>query len=458
MPATKQAAYIAFMTGTEIRGGVGSKAVLSMEFGALAPNSGRSLPKPIDPTGLHVDPKVLALSGDTRSRLSAATKQDGQRGETSKLLRFPGSKTGVHQNRSSAGTSRRQVPRVFKYLANRAPEAMRFQPGTTNLDLGGGKWDDGTEFLAGRGVTNLVWDPFNRSPEHNASIEARMKTEKFPTVTIANVLNVIAEPQVRDEVIRLAAQSLQAEGSAFFQVYERDGSGQGTETRDGYQTNMKGDAYRSEVEQHFEDVKVLRFGKESALLIATGPKAKPASDMASTASDLEAQARKAGIPGRGKTFGVGKEMGPKVYVHVSSESALPGDAVGTARARAQRELKRLGVKDFEPAVIRFDRKTGEVAFLESPDFDRAHEPTVGRSVLVKPDGKVKLTEPSKDPTIYHHKWTMVAPDYDGFSVSESIARSLRWWALHPDKSRIGRKSYWEAEVLPRLDARDSKAA
>ncbi|MCU0720689.1 MAG: hypothetical protein MUC83_13355 [Pirellula sp.] len=45
----------------------------------------------------------------------------------------------------------------------------------------------------------------------------------------------------------------------------------------------------------------------------------------------------------------------------------------------------------------------------------------------------------------------MADDYPGFDVAESKARSIRWIDLGDvDRSRIGRKSYWELFVVPRL--------
>ena len=43
-------------------------------------------------------------------------------------------------------------------------------------------------------------------------------------------------------------------------------------------------------------------------------------------------------------------------------------------------------------------------------------------------------------------------DYTGFDITESKHRSILWQLLVPpvDTKRIGRKSYWEALVLPRL--------
>ncbi len=57
-----------------------------------------------------------------------------------------------------------------------------------------------------------------------------------------------------------------------------------------------------------------------------------------------------------------------------------------------------------------------------------------------------------DPYIYHHKWLFVPDDYTGFNVAESKARSEQWIALSGvDRSRIGRLSFWEQNVVPRLN-------
>ena len=56
-----------------------------------------------------------------------------------------------------------------------------------------------------------------------------------------------------------------------------------------------------------------------------------------------------------------------------------------------------------------------------------------------------------DPFIYHHKWLFVKDDYDGFDVEESKTRSRAWMALTDiDRTRIGKKSYWEGTVVQRL--------
>ena len=59
------------------------------------------------------------------------------------------------QNYTSANTSinSTKVPAVFR--------KADFCKGTVNLDMGGGKYDTATEYLEGKGVENLILDPYN---------------------------------------------------------------------------------------------------------------------------------------------------------------------------------------------------------------------------------------------------------------------------------------------------------
>ncbi len=162
------------------------------------------------------------------------------------------------------------------------------------------------------------------------------------------------------------------------------------------------------------------------------------------AEDLLAQCRKLGIGGRADINGTscGKRMGKSVYVHQSYEDLLDVD---DAKAKLP--------GDFEYAVVKLDEDSGCVSFIESKDFDEADEPTVGRSARVCGD-EVTWRNPSDDPQIYHHKWMMVGEDYDGFDVVESMRRSIAWKSIVGKdaklSSRIGKKSVWESEVVPKL--------
>ena len=102
-------------------------------------------------------------------------------------------------------------------------------------------------------------------------------------------------------------------------------------------------------------------------------------------------------------------------------------------------------------TFKWNRRTDDVSFIQSPDWDTAPEPIVGDSVKVAADGSTRFRAANREnPQIYHHKHEFVAPDYDGFSLAESRKRSQQWEALKPDKTRIGYRHYWDREVVPRL--------
>lgn len=145
---------------------------------------------------------------------------------------------------------------------------------------------------------------------------------------------------------------------------------------------------------------------------------------------------------RSPKYGVGKEIGGAVYVHCQFE-----DVFGDVVAKAKEQLP----DGFEYQVVKYDARSGNISFVASPDFDTADEPIVGEIITVKPGGIVKRRKQSADPEIYHHKWLFVRDDYCGFDVIASRQRSEQWTALtNVDRARIGRKSYWEEHVLPRL--------
>ena len=138
---------------------------------------------------------------------------------------------------------------------------------------------------------------------------------------------------------------------------------------------------------------------------------------------------------------VGKYIGGCLYVHRQYEGVIPG----------LEDIKKNvgGVGGYN--LVKYNTETGVVTFICCNGFDTDPEPTLGNSILVKPDGSYHFFIPHEDPWIYHHKWLMVRDDYQGFNVAESKKRSEAWLALEDiDKSRIGKLSYWTSYVLPRL--------
>lgn len=155
--------------------------------------------------------------------------------------------SSVSQRFGSAATSLNQVARAFNKID--------WKKGTINLDLGGGRFDKATDFLREKGVENMVFDPFNRSAEHNRETAERVRNEKVDTVTCNNVLNVVESQSSRDNIILQAARALKTNGTAYFSVYEGNKSGVGRQTKsDSWQNNRPTKDYVKEIEKFFDDV------------------------------------------------------------------------------------------------------------------------------------------------------------------------------------------------------------
>lgn len=166
----------------------------------------------------------------------------------------------VSQEITSAKTSIKQVAGLFK------DKNAKF--GKTNIDVGGGRFNLVTDYLAERGTKNMVFDPYNRGVDENtATLRYLQNGGRADTATCANVLNVIREPDARANVILEVAKCIRDSGTAYFTVYEGDGSGEGRQTSSGWQNNRKTADYVSEIVRYFDDVQ--RKGK---LIIATNPK------------------------------------------------------------------------------------------------------------------------------------------------------------------------------------------
>lgn len=163
------------------------------------------------------------------------------------------------QQFTSANTSinKFKVPALFK--------AYDWKPGTWNLDYGAGKYDNATEYLKTRGVDNVSYDPYNRTEQENENaLSLTLLYGGADTVTISNVLNVIAEKEVRKQVLEHAHEILTYCGECVISVYEGDRTGTGRQTgKDQWQNNMRLDEYMDEVKEVFGNV-----AKRKGLIIA----------------------------------------------------------------------------------------------------------------------------------------------------------------------------------------------
>ena len=155
----------------------------------------------------------------------------------------------AEQKISSANTSinSSKLPAIFNLVD--------FKSGSLNLDFGGGKFDNASEFLAQQDVESLVYDPYNRTAEHNKEVIKKVRENGgADTITLSNVLNVIAEPDSRLAVLRNFKKLLKSGGTLYITVYEGTGKGDSKETKAGYQLNKKTADYIEEISSVFSDV------------------------------------------------------------------------------------------------------------------------------------------------------------------------------------------------------------
>lgn len=141
-----------------------------------------------------------------------------------------------------------KVPSLFTLV----DKAFGWTSGLINLDIGGGKFDTASEYLLGRGVMNLIYDPFNRSVEHNQNILGLLKKCKVPTATLSNVLNVVKEKEDRLNLLRFSFTSLAVGGKLYITCY--NSGKKGVSKADCWQNAEPLSFYMEEVEQVFGNV------------------------------------------------------------------------------------------------------------------------------------------------------------------------------------------------------------
>lgn len=109
----------------------------------------------------------------------------------------------MKQRFTSKQTSINSTKAPAVYSMKRAVDVMT---GKTVVDIGGGRFDTAAEAARVYGAAVSIYDPFNRTPEHNAAVLAG----SYDVAMISNVLNVIDSEAARGEVVQLAAQKAAA--------------------------------------------------------------------------------------------------------------------------------------------------------------------------------------------------------------------------------------------------------
>lgn len=152
--------------------------------------------------------------------------------------------------------------------SNKLPAIYRmvnFNKGDVVIDFGGGRFDNAVEYIKDKGATLLVYDPYNRSAEHNEQVLATLEENGGADAAVnSNVLNVIKEPEARQAVLQNIKKLLKPGAPVYITVYEGRGDGVEGPTKSGYQLNRKTEGYLDEVREVFPDA--IRKGK---LIVAT---------------------------------------------------------------------------------------------------------------------------------------------------------------------------------------------
>lgn len=161
----------------------------------------------------------------------------------------------MSQKYPSDKTSLRQVPAIFKLLNDNLVRPAHFWAYTNDtLDYGGGKFDLFSDELAKLRVRNWVYDPFNRSEDHNALVRRMLSIRPADHAFCSNVLNVIKEPAVRLEILRDIASLTDPDGYVFITVYEGNRTSRGRRTKKGcWQANRPLKSYVREVRKVFRE-------------------------------------------------------------------------------------------------------------------------------------------------------------------------------------------------------------
>ena len=152
---------------------------------------------------------------------------------------FDSAKTSINSNK---------LPAVYKMIS--------FPAGSIGVDFGGGSFDNAVEYISDLGATLLVYDPYNRSAEHNKQVIKMLKDNGGADWAVnSNVLNVIKEPEARKAVLKNISKITKPNAPIYITVYEGRGDSKEGPTRSGYQLNRKTQDYLEEIQEVFPDAK-----------------------------------------------------------------------------------------------------------------------------------------------------------------------------------------------------------
>ena len=188
--------------------------------------------------------KQMQKEGFEKIRINSAVESGAEESETNE-----DDLEQVDQEFTSKDTSinSAKLPAIYKLV--------NFPKGSVVLDFGGGKFDNGIEYLESIGCKGYVYDPYNRDQEYNrATVRAIRENGGADIVLNSNVLNVIQEEAARINVLKNIRKLCKPSGKVYITVYEGKGTGEGKQSKeDSYQLNRKTADYMEEIQRVFPD-------------------------------------------------------------------------------------------------------------------------------------------------------------------------------------------------------------
>tara|TARA_B100000131_G_scaffold322693_1_gene377609 strand:- start:70 stop:5418 length:5349 start_codon:yes stop_codon:yes gene_type:complete len=328
----------------------------------------------------------------------------------------------------------------FPALITKLRKDGTFKEGDRVLDIGGGAGKDGGATKAEtvyteEGVEYLVYDPFNRTAEHNIEVAGKVKGGQVDGVINANVLNTIKEESNQSLVIKQAHDALKDGKQAFFSVYAGvKGKAPGPSSKKdptSWQNNKPLEDYMPLIESVFGKGNVQRKGNT---IIATKDSTFIPDNISTIIDDsvptnvingreVFKNPKGTSYKRGDKTNPVGKIIGNQIYFHKNYIEQMPK----TLQNLYNKAIKELP-EDASFNTLMYEKaqkgKPARIRFDEAPDFDTATEPRVGKTWSYTAKGGMKKGKASN--SIWHHKWMWVGEDYTGFNVDESYNWSKTW--------------------------------
>lgn len=167
-----------------------------------------------------------------------------------------------------------KLPAVYKLIS--------IPKGTVGVDFGGGRFDNAVEHIRDLGATLCVYDPYNRTAQHNREMLRTLKANGGADWAVnSNVLNVIKEQEARQSVLRNISKITKSGAPIYITVYEGRGDAKEGPTKSGYQLNRKTQDYLEEIQEVFPDAK--RKGK---LIVAHNVKSASSSTNVNSSENI----------------------------------------------------------------------------------------------------------------------------------------------------------------------------